>query len=58
MPRPQNRADDVADVVVALAEPFGQRVQERSERMTNELRERYGELNVAVDLIRETRDDA
>jgi hypothetical protein len=32
------------------------RIQERSERITEELRRRYGELNVAVDLIREVRD--
>jgi hypothetical protein len=32
------------------------RIEDRSERMTEELRERYGELNVAVDLIREVRD--
>jgi hypothetical protein len=31
------------------------RVQERSERITEELRRRYGELNVAVELIREVR---
>jgi hypothetical protein len=37
---------------------IARRVRERSERMTQELRERYGELNVAVDLIRETRDEA
>jgi hypothetical protein len=33
------------------------RVEERSERMTEDLRRRYGELNVAVDLIREIRDE-
>jgi hypothetical protein len=29
----------------------------RSERMSEELRRQYGELNVAVDLIREVRDE-
>jgi hypothetical protein len=33
------------------------RVRERSERLTEELRQRYGELDVAVDLIREIRDE-
>ena len=32
------------------------RIEDRAERMTEELRQRYGELNVAVDLIREVRD--
>ncbi len=33
------------------------RVRVRSEQMTEELRHQYGELNVAVDLIREIRDE-
>lgn len=33
------------------------RVRERSERATQELRRRYGILNIAVELIRETRED-
>jgi hypothetical protein len=33
------------------------RVRERSERATEELRRKYGTLNVAVDLIREIRDE-
>ena len=33
------------------------RVRERSERMTEELRRKYGELNVAVDLVREIRNE-
>jgi hypothetical protein len=33
------------------------RVQERSERITQEIYERHGLLNVAVDLIREARDE-
>ncbi len=36
---------------------IARRVEERSERMTEALRRRYGELNVAVDLIREIRDE-
>ena len=32
---------------------IARRVQERSERMTEELRRTHGEMNVAVDLIRE-----
>jgi hypothetical protein len=36
---------------------LARRVRERSERMTEELRRRYGELNIAVDLIREIRDE-
>jgi hypothetical protein len=33
------------------------RVRVRSERMTEELRREHGELHVAVDLIREVRDE-
>lgn len=33
------------------------RVKERSERVQDELRRKYGQLNVAVDLIREIRDE-
>ncbi len=36
---------------------LSRRVRERSERMTEELRRKYGKLNVAVDLIREVRDE-
>lgn len=36
---------------------LARRVRQRSERMTEELRERYGEMNLAVDLIREIRDE-
>lgn len=36
---------------------LGRRVQERSERLTEALRQRYGELEMAVDLIREIRDE-
>lgn len=37
---------------------LSRRVRERSERMTEELRRRHGQLNVAVDLVREARDEA
>ena len=33
------------------------RVRARSERMTEELRRQHGELNVAVDLVREVREE-
>jgi hypothetical protein len=33
------------------------RVTERSERVQEELRKKYGEINVAIDLIREIRDE-
>jgi hypothetical protein len=37
---------------------LARRVRARSERMTEELRRQYGELNVAVDLIRAGRDES
>jgi hypothetical protein len=36
---------------------LSRRVRERSEKMTEDLRRKYGELNVAVDLVREVRDE-
>lgn len=33
------------------------RIRERSERITEELRQKYGQLDVAVQLLREVRDD-
>ena len=36
---------------------LARRVCERSERMTEELRKQYGELNIAVDLIRAIREE-
>jgi hypothetical protein len=33
------------------------RIRERSERITDEIRQKHGEINVAVDLIRETRNE-
>jgi hypothetical protein len=41
-----------------LEPELGRRVRERSERMTEDLRRKYGQLNVAVDLIRLIRDEA
>ena len=34
-----------------------ERIRRRSEAARKELREKYGELNIAVDLIREARDE-
>jgi hypothetical protein len=50
----------VADAVAAgrpVDPEVARRVQERSKRLTEELRQNYGVLNVAVDLIREIRDE-
>jgi hypothetical protein len=33
------------------------RVRERAEKISEELRRKHGEMNIAVDLIRETRDE-
>lgn len=33
------------------------RIRERAERVTEELRRKFGVTNIAVDLIRETRDE-
>lgn len=33
------------------------RIRERAERITEEIRQKHGELNIAVDLIREIRDE-
>ena len=33
------------------------RVMERSRRVQEQLRQRYGEMNIAVDLVREIRDE-
>jgi hypothetical protein len=40
-----------------LAAEVARRIEERSERMTEDLRRQYGELNIAVNLIREIRDE-
>jgi hypothetical protein len=37
---------------------FAARVQTETEKITEEIRRKYGVLNIAVDLIRETRDEA
>jgi hypothetical protein len=59
---PQSAADlrAVLDHVIAgtpVDPVLASRVRMRSQRMTEELRRKYGELNVAVDLIREVRDE-
>ena len=36
---------------------LARRVRERSELATEELRQKHGEINIAVDLIREIRDE-
>jgi len=36
---------------------LARRVRERSEKVQEELRRKHGELNVAVDLVREIRDE-
>jgi hypothetical protein len=33
------------------------RIRERAEKITEEIRRRHGVLNIAVDLVRETRDE-
>ena len=35
-----------------------QRIRERGRQITEELRQKYGEMNIAVDLIRQVRDEA
>jgi hypothetical protein len=37
---------------------FAARVQAETEKITNEIRRKHGVLNIAVDLIREARDEA
>lgn len=39
-------------------EEASRRIRERAERITAEIRKNHGELEIAVQLIRETRDDA
>ena len=34
------------------------RIRQRAERITEEIRQKHGELDIAVQLIRETRDEA
>jgi len=42
---------------VPLDPEVARRVRERSERATAKVRRKFGTVNVAVDLIRETRDE-
>jgi len=41
----------------AIAPEVYRRIRERAEAITNELRQVHGEMTIAVDLIRETRDE-
>jgi hypothetical protein len=36
---------------------IARRIEERADKITDELRRKYGTLNVAVDLVREVRDE-
>lgn len=52
-------AQDVIDHALTgkpLDPEIARRIRERSERATETLRRKYGTLNIAVDLIREVRD--
>lgn len=52
----QNRAERAAR---GLIDPETRRMaRERMDRMREEFRQRHGEVNLAVELIREARDDA
>lgn len=64
---PPSNADVAADLNAVLrhlasgkplAPERARRIRERSESMTQELRRQHGEVNVAVDLIRQGRDEA
>jgi predicted thioredoxin/glutaredoxin len=53
-------AQAVADALAAkrpVDPEVAQRVRERGAKITEELRQKYGERNIAVDLIREIRDE-
>ena len=59
-------AEEAADTQAVLAHAFEgkpldpevrRRVRERAEKITEQLRQQYGEMNIAVDLVRETRDE-
>jgi hypothetical protein len=41
-----------------LDRAVAERVRARAQQITEELRRRHGEMNIAVDLIRESRDEA
>jgi hypothetical protein len=64
---PANAADLQADRDAVMAhflsgQPLdpvvAERVRARAQRITEDLRRQYGEMNIAVDLIRESRDEA
>jgi hypothetical protein len=59
---PQIQADEAAVTEHLLTgKPIDpevyRRIRARAEQVTAQLRQRYGEMNLAVDLIRETRDE-
>jgi len=41
----------------SLEPETSRRIRERAERITEEIRQKHGELDIAVQLIRETRDE-
>jgi adenosyl cobinamide kinase/adenosyl cobinamide phosphate guanylyltransferase len=60
---PQVLADlDAVMERIATGKPLdaetSRRIRERAERVTEEIRKKHGELDIAVELIRETRDEA
>ena len=60
---PQILADlDAVMERIAYGKPVGlevsRRIRERAERITEEIRQKHGKLDIAVELIRETRDEA
>ncbi|MBW3596174.1 MAG: hypothetical protein KY475_02745 [Planctomycetes bacterium] len=62
----ENAPSPAADAQAVLARLAGRsldpetyrRVRERAERITEELRQKHGEMDLAVDLVREVRDEA
>ncbi len=60
---PQVLADlDAVMARIATGKPLepetSRRIRERAERITEEIRQKHGVIDIAVQLIRETRDDA
>ena len=60
-PSPQSDLEEVCRLIAAgkrVTDPdLLRRIQQRSEQATREVFERHGILNIAVDLIREGRDE-
>ena len=40
-----------------LDEETRNRIRERGRKLTEQIRQKYGEMNIAVDLVRESRDE-